>query len=98
MNQKEAAQKALTLVCQVCRTSFMSTSDRATLQQHQVCAFVGLFFVVLCFVFLLCVCFCLFCFVCLFVDLFFLFFFFFFQEAKHSKETFEKCFPNFDTE
>jgi hypothetical protein len=31
VNQKEAAQKAMTLVCQICRTQFMNTCEIATL-------------------------------------------------------------------
>ena len=34
-NQKEAAQKAMTIICMTCRTQFMSTSNEATLRQHQ---------------------------------------------------------------
>lgn len=30
-NQKEAAQKAMTLVCQICRTQFMNTCERGVL-------------------------------------------------------------------
>ena len=52
VNQKVAAQKALTLICQICRTSFMSTSDHATLKTH--------------------------------------------TDAKHAKEAFSKCFPDFE--
>ena len=51
VNQKVAAQKALTLLCQICRTSFMSTSDYATLKTH--------------------------------------------TDAKHSKEKFSRCFPEY---
>jgi hypothetical protein len=29
VNQKEAAQKAMTLVCQICRTQFMNTCEIA---------------------------------------------------------------------
>ena len=52
MNQKEAAAKAMTIICQICRTGFMGTSNEATLRSH--------------------------------------------SDAKHPKESFERCFPDWN--
>lgn len=52
VNQKEAAAKAMTIICQICRTGFMGTSNEATLRSH--------------------------------------------SDAKHPKESFERCFPDWN--